>query len=111
MRKLLNLALKWQDIDWGRQTISVVRNIRRLNRRWCFCDTKRTRSRRPIKLQGWIVALLRKLRTEAISLGSFPEAIDLVFKTASGQPIDADYLARRFKSILSDGGFATAQTL
>jgi integrase len=65
--------------------------------------TKRTRSRRPIKLQSWIVALLRKLRTETISLGS-PEAIDLVFKTASGQPINADYLAKHFKSILELAG-------
>jgi integrase len=38
MRPSEYLALKWQDIDWGRQTISVVRSIRRLNGRWCFCD-------------------------------------------------------------------------
>jgi len=87
MRPSEYLALKWQDVDWERQTISVVRSIRRLNGRWCFCDTKRARSRRPIKLQSWIVARLRELRTETISLASSPEAIDLVFRTPSGQPI------------------------
>ena len=55
MRASEYLGLKWQDIDWARQTVSVVRSIRRLNGRWCFSDTKRVRSRRPIKLQSWIV--------------------------------------------------------
>ncbi len=32
MRPSEALGLKWQDIDWGRQTISVVRSIRRLER-------------------------------------------------------------------------------
>ena len=98
------LALKWQDIDWGRQTISVVRSIRRLSGRWCFCDTKRARSRRPIKLQIWIVALLQELRTETTLLDSCSEAIDLVFRTPSGQPINADSLAKHFKSILNLAG-------
>ena len=64
MRPSEYLGLKWQDVDWARQTISVVRSIRRLDGRWCFCDTKRSRSRRPIKLQRWIVALLRDLQTK-----------------------------------------------
>jgi integrase len=48
MRPSEYLGLKWPDIDWTRQTVSVVRSIRKLNGRWCFCDTKRARSRRPI---------------------------------------------------------------
>jgi integrase len=52
MRPSEYLGLKWQDIDWTRETVSVVRSVRRLNWRWCFCDTKRSRSRRPIKLQN-----------------------------------------------------------
>ena len=51
MRPSEYLGLKWQDIDWARQTISIVRSIQRLNGKWCFSDTKRSRSRRPIKLQ------------------------------------------------------------
>jgi integrase len=58
MRPSEYLTLKWQDIDWTRQTVSVVRSIRRLNGKWCFSDTKRLRSRRPIKLQSWIISLL-----------------------------------------------------
>jgi integrase len=104
MRPSEYLGLTWQDIDWTRQTVSVVRTVRRLNGRWSFCDTKRSRSRRPIKLQSWIVTLLRDLQTRATSHDLCPEAHDLVFKTASGQPINADSLARHFKAILELAG-------
>jgi Phage integrase family len=83
MRPSEYLGLKWQDIDWARQTVSVVRSIRRLNGKWCFSDTKRLRSRRPIKLQSWIVTLLRDLRTKAGAQDLYSEAHDLVFRTPS----------------------------
>jgi integrase len=104
MRPSEYLGLKWQDIDWTRQTVSVVRSLRRFDGRWCFCDTKRSRSRRPMKLQRWIVALLRDLQTKASAHNLFPAADDLVFKTASGQPINADYLGKHFRSILDLAG-------
>ena len=98
------LALKWQDLDWTRQTVSVVRSIRTVDGRWCFSDTKRSRSRRPIKLQSWIVALLRDRQTKASALDVYPEAYRLVFRTPSGQPINADHLAKQFRSILDLAG-------
>jgi len=104
MRPSEYLGLKWQDIDWARKTVSIVRSIRRLNGRWCFCDTKRSRSRRPIKLQRWIVALLRDLQSKMSVHKLWPEACDLVFRTPSGQPINADYLAKQFRSILDLAG-------
>jgi integrase len=99
MRPSEYLGLKWQDLDWTRQTVSVVRSLRRLNGRWCFADTKRSQSRRIIKLQNWIVAMLGNLRSLPVN-GSDPEAVDLVFKTVSGHPINSDSLAKQFKSIL-----------
>lgn len=104
MRPSEYLALKWQDLDWTRQTASVVRSVRRLDGRWCFSDTKRSRSRRPIRLQSWIVALLRDLQTKANTQGLYSEAHDLVFRTALGQPISADCLAKHFRSILDLAG-------
>jgi integrase len=100
MRPSEYLGLKWQDIDWTRQTVSVVRSVRRLDGRWCFCGTKRSRSRRPVKLQRWIVALLRDLQTKASAHDLCPESHDLVFRTPSGLPMNADCLAKRFRSIL-----------
>jgi integrase len=104
MRPSEYLALKWQDLDWTRQTASVVRSVRRLDGRWCFSDTKRSRSRRPIKLPSWIVTLLRDLQTKASAQDLYPEAHDLVFRTQLGQPISADYLAKKFRSILDAAG-------
>jgi len=104
MRPSEYLGLKWQDIDWARQTVSVVRSVRRLNGKWCFSDTKRLRSRHPIKLQSWIVSLLHDLHTEVSAQDLYPEARDLIFRTPSGQPISADCLANHFKSILDLAG-------
>ena len=104
MRPSEYLGLKWQDIDWTRQTVSIVRSIRRLNGKWCFSDTKRSRSRRPIKLQSWIVGLLRDQQAKASAHDLYPEAHDLVFRTPSGQPINADYLAKHFRSMLDLAG-------
>ena len=104
MRPSEYLGLKWQDIDWARQTVSVLRSVRRIEGRWCFCDTKRSRSRRPVKLQGWIVALLRDLQRKASEHDLAPDAHDLVFRTPAGQPMNADYLAKHFRSMLALAG-------
>ena len=104
MRPSEYLGLKSQDIDWARQTVSVVRSLRRLDGRWCFCHTKRSRSRRPIRLQSWIVALLRDLQAKASAHDLCSEAHDLIFRTPSGQPINADYLAMHFRSTLDLAG-------
>jgi len=58
MRPSEYLGLKWQDVDWVRQIVAVVRSLRRVHGRWCFSDTKRSRSRRVIKLQSWIADIL-----------------------------------------------------
>jgi len=107
MRPSEYLGLKWQDIDWTRQTASVVRGLRRLNGRWSFTDTKRARSRRVVKLQNWIVALLREQFTTATANTSSPESADRVFKSMSGDPINADCLAKHFKSLLRLAGLPT----
>jgi integrase len=104
MRPSEYLALKWQDIDWARQTVSVVRSVRKLNGRRSFTDTKRSRSCRVIKLQNWIVALLRDLHTTTSANNSCSEAFDVVFKTVWGEPINSDSLAKHFKSILEVAG-------
>lgn len=108
MRPSEYLGLKWQDIDWARQTVSVVRSLRRVNGRWCFADSKRSRSRRPIKLQNWIVVVLRELHRTTLcgqrTSNPCPEATDLVCKTVSGHPISSDRLAKIFKSILERAG-------
>jgi len=111
MRPSEYLGLKWQDINWARQTVSIVRSIRRLNGKWCFSDTNRSRSRRPIKLQNRIVSLLHDLHTKVSAQDLYPEARDLIFRTPSGQPISADYLAKHFQINTRPCGCATIEAL
>ena len=62
-----------------------------------------------VKLQNWIVALLREQFTTATANTSSPESADLVFKTMSGDPINADCLAKHFKSLLRLAGLPTVR--
>jgi integrase len=102
MRPSEYLGLKWQDIDWDRGTVSVVRTLERSAGGWRFAETKRNRSRRIIKLQDWALETLKDLqgRTTPRIGSSGPDAAELVFTTPTGRPIHSDKLARRFKGIL-----------
>jgi integrase len=104
------LALKWHDINWERGTVSIARTLEKVSGGWRFAETKRARSRRVIKLQGWVLELLRDGQAERKPKptgNSWSGASDLVFKMLSGRPIDSDKLARRFKSILEQAGLPT----
>jgi integrase len=101
------LALKWQDINWERGTASVARTLERVSGGWRFAETKRARSRRVIKLQEWVLELLKDVsekpnRKSASS--SWHDAAGLIFTASSGRPIDAGKLAKTFKSILQTVG-------
>jgi integrase len=106
MRPSGYLVLTWRDIDWERGAVRVARTLHGKGGQWHFADTKRARSRRVIKLQNWVVGLLRDLRgaraQATVACDAQPEA-DLLFTTASGEPINEDRLARKhFKSILKN---------
>jgi integrase len=101
------LALKWQDINWERGTVSIARTLERVSGGWRFAETKRARSRRVIKLQGWVLELLQDLSSKTnrkAACGGWHDAADLIFTTPSGRPIHADKLATTFKSILEQAG-------
>jgi Phage integrase family len=101
------LALKWQDINWEQGTVSIARTLERINGSWRFAETKRARSRRVIRLQGWVLELLQDLHAESKAKpagSSWPGTSDVIFTTPSGQPIHADKLATKIKSILQKAG-------
>ena len=107
MRPSEYLALCWRDIDWDRGTISVVRTLHKNEGRWTFADTKRARSRRVVKLQMWVLDLLRKLKGRADVVGAACDSVfaDLIFTTARGEPINEDYLVKKhFKTLLREAG-------
>src|SRR5258707_12329853 len=107
MRPSEYLALCWRDIDWDRGAISVVRTLRRNEGQWTFADTKRVRSRRVVKLQMWVLDLLRKLRARADAADTACDSVmaGLIFTTARGAPINEEYLVKKhFKQLLREPG-------
>jgi len=106
MRPSEYLGLKWQDIDWDRGTVSVVRTLERSAGAWRLAETKRNRSRRIIKLQDWVLKTLKDLPGRmTLRIGSSgADVAELVFTTPVGRPIHSDKLAKRFKAILRQAG-------
>ena len=60
MRPSEYLALTWNDLDLDHGTASISRTLEWRKGGWRFADTKRSGSRRVVKLQAWVVALLRE---------------------------------------------------
>lgn len=106
MRPSEYLGLKWQDIDWDRGTVSVVRTLERSAGGWRFAETKRARSRRIIKFQDWVLETLKNLEPRTIRRSgcSRPDNSELVFTSPAGRPIYSDKLAKKFKAILGQNG-------
>ncbi len=107
MRPSEYLALCWRDIDWDRGTISVVRTLHRNEGQWTFADTKRVRSRRVVKLQMWVLDLLRKLKGGVGEAEAACDSVfaDLIFTTTHGEPTSEEYLVKKhFKPLLREAG-------
>ncbi len=102
------LALKWSDLDIGRQTASVNRSLDFLpGGGWEFNETKKPRSRRTIKLHSNIAHTLQEHKTrqdeEKRMAGENWTNFDLVFANEHGGPVDRHNLANRdFRRILAN---------
>ena len=98
MRPSEYLALTWNDVDLSRGIVGVSHTLEWQKGGWEFGDTKRSRSRRVVKLQEWVMALLRhRMSRESNSCGD-----DLVFRAKRGGPIRESHFVRRyFKPLLN----------
>jgi integrase len=105
MRPSEYLALTWADVDLGRGTVSVSRTLEWRKGGWQFADTKRSRSRRVIKLQVWVIALLEKHRQSVDMRTDGEPAHALVFVAKRGGPIhESKFVNRYFKPLLKSAG-------
>ena len=105
MRPSEYLALTWADIDLVRGTVSVSRTLEWEKGGWQFADTKRSRSRRVIKLQAWVIALLEKHRQSVEGRNDNNPARNLVFVAKCGRPIrEPKFVRRYFKPLLRKAG-------
>ena len=97
------LALRWSDIDWQEESVTVSRTLEK-GTGWLFAETKRARSRR-VKLQTWVATLLHRRHVIERGEGSTDSrSPSQIFRNSSGRPINSDYLARQFKRLLADAG-------
>ena len=102
MRPSEYLALRWSDIHWQDETVTVVRTLVK-GSGWKFAQTKRPSSRRQVKLETWVASQLRQL--QALDTASpDSDAARQIFKTRCGRPMNSDYLAREFKRLLDEAG-------
>ncbi len=106
MRPSEYLALKWSDIDWQRGTASVCRTIQNSGSSWRFDDTKRKRSRRVVKLQGFVLEALENLRNAHLpAIEGEPKAEhDLMFRSGTGLPLRQRTVKREFRRLLEAAG-------
>jgi integrase len=105
MRPSEYLALTRADIDLVRGTLSVSRTLEWKKEGWQFADTKRSRSRRVIKLQAWVIALLERHRQSVDGRNDNNPAGDLVFVAKRGGPIrESKFVRRYFKPLLRKAG-------
>ncbi|MGD0459060.1 MAG: tyrosine-type recombinase/integrase [Terriglobia bacterium] len=105
MRPSEYLALTWADIDLVRGTVSVSRTLEWKKGGWQFADTKRSRSRRVIKLQAWVIALLEKHRQSVDGRKDDNPERALVFVAKCGGPIrESKFVRRYFKPLVREAG-------
>jgi integrase len=101
MRPSEYLGLTWNDLDLDRGTVSVSHALEWQKGGWQFAETKRSRSRRVVKLQAWVVALLREqVPKEQEARGNV-----LLFRTRRGGPIrESRFVQDHFKPLLRAAG-------
>ena len=103
-------ALKWEDVNFERGTLSVVRSIDfQPGGGWLLEETKTPRSRRVVRLLPSVLHALaeHKLRQEADRARAGDEWHDtgFVFTNEKGSPVDRHNLANRhFKKLLAEAG-------
>ena len=118
MRPSEYIGLKWRDIDWERGTASVKRTLPKgPTGRWEYGETRRAGCRRIIKLQNWVIPKLKDLKQRqeenpVVDPEEWPEAVDLIFVTEFGRPVNVNSLVyKHFKPILKRAGLPNNQTI
>jgi integrase len=111
MRPEEYLALQWKDIDIEAATATVRRVIVRRTD-WHFDEPKTSKSRRTIPLPATVRDRLKAHRREQaetrLAAGERYKNLDLVFATATGQPLDHANVRRTFKRLLKVTGLPSS---
>lgn len=98
------LALRWEDVDLAKGTLSVRRTLQRVNGELVFGEPKSARSIRSIYLPSLAVRALKRHRTrqkaERLKAGGAWRDSGLVFTSSIGTPLDDRNVRRAFNEVL-----------
>ena len=103
------LGLKWSDVDWDRNTISIRRQLRRKHKKPNYFSSLKTKS--GIRTISVGINTMQKIR-EHYQIQKEKRDRDrqewedngLLFPTSVGTPMGQDNLYRRFKAIIRSSG-------
>lgn len=103
------LALRWQDLDFERDRMSIARTVRRYpDKGYVFSAPKTHRSRRPISLDADTKLVLQEHRHHQIEqrllVGPAYNDQDLVFATPTGTTLGDSTVRTTFTRILRTAG-------
>jgi integrase len=108
MRRGEILALQWRSVDLEKGLVRVVRTLQRHRHGTEIGEPKTQRGRRTIVVPEFAVEILRQHRkvqaAQRLRAGSDWRDEDLVVTNASGGPMDAGEVTRRFKRLAADAG-------
>jgi integrase len=94
------LGLRWQDIDFAKETLQVAQAVEKIGGKLHIKAPKTARSRRTIKLPAALVPELTRHRKEQselrLKLGLGKNSADLVFTTPLGAMMNPNYLSESF---------------
>ncbi|MBA4541952.1 site-specific integrase [Thermoactinomyces daqus] len=102
MRRGEIFALRWSDVDFENQLISIRRTLHRTkDSGFVFRDSAKTDgSRRSIAVSDSVVKMLKKIKRKQLeqkmALGPAYQDHDLIFCRPDGTPFDLDYLSKAF---------------
>jgi integrase len=102
------LGLRWDDVDFDANTVSVRHALQRVTGGLQLAEPKSDRARRTIAMPGLVAKALRTHRarqlTTRLAAGSRWQDSGFVFTTSIGTPMDERRVHARFKAALARAG-------
>jgi integrase len=97
------LGLRWEDVDFENQTLSVRQALQRVDGKLQFVEPKSDKSRRSVPLPEVAIGALKRHRTqqkrERLKAGGSWQASGLVFTSTIGSPLDERNVRRAFDEV------------
>ena len=104
------LGLKWQDVDFDKNRITVNRSLSRSGGKWMLVEPKTAKGRRSIPVPPTVIGDLNEYKNEQLAEKNSARSNTykdqgFVFATKTGEPLsDRNIIGRHFKPLLKTAG-------